>query len=246
MLWLCMGLPALGGSQVVVAHPDDVTPAAPLFECIDAESRAALPSGRRAVHESCDALEPTFSVQTGEGAALGEAWPLHPELFRREVDAIAHVNKSILDPRELARQSLLSSHEGLFNDARTAPVAGASAVTSEQGAEKAVADTIAAWLDAWSNRDADSYLSFYSPAFTTGDPQFSFSSWSETRRDRLRKPSWISVKARSVQIALNGSDEATVSFQQEYRSPALSETTNKTVVLKRQLDKWQIHSENIR
>ncbi|MBM3393336.1 MAG: nuclear transport factor 2 family protein [Betaproteobacteria bacterium] len=171
---------------------------------------------------------------------------MHPELFRREMDPIAHVRDSILESRESAKQSLLSTHEGLFNDAKSAPIAVASAMTSERGAEKAVADTIAAWLDAWSNRDVESYLSFYGPAFTTGDPGFSFLVWSEMRRDRLRKPRWISVKARGVQIAMNGSDEATVSFQQDYRSPVLSETTNKTLVLKRRLDKWQIYMENNR
>jgi len=241
--WLFVGLPPLVSSQIVVAHPDDVSPAAPLFECIDGENRVAGPSENRAVPQGCDSLEPPSFAQTGAGEAQGAAWPLHPELFRRELDPIAHVRDSILESRELAKQSLLSTHEGLFNDAKSVPVAVASAMTSERGVEKAVADTIAAWVEAWSNRNVESYLSFYGPAFTTGDPGFSFLVWSEMRRDRLRKPRWISVKVRAVQIAMNGSDEATVSFQQDYRSPVLSEITNKTLVLKRQLDKWQIYSE---
>jgi tetratricopeptide (TPR) repeat protein len=99
-----------------------------------------------------------------------------------------------------------------------------------------------AWAQAWSRKDADAYLSFYSKDFKTpgGEPR---AEWEKNRRARIAAPKSISVSIASPKITMSGSSQATVTFRQSYRSDKLKSTSTKTMVMVRNEGRWQIQQE---
>lgn len=154
----------------------------------------------------------------------------------RVIDAI------IGSVQPLARHAIQDSFEGVLPppgvDSGPSPV-----TVNVPAARDEIARTVLDWTRAWSARNAQAYLAHYSADFSTGEPGFSLAQWSQQRRQRLLKPAWITVKAQDLRVEMTGSDSAQVRFQQEYRSPAVNETTRKMLVLRRQGDAWRILSE---
>jgi tetratricopeptide (TPR) repeat protein len=118
-----------------------------------------------------------------------------------------------------------------------APAAGAEQTES-------VLKMLNAWTTAWSSNDADGYLAFYAPDFQTpnGEPR---ADWEANRRDRLAKPKKIRVTASSPRVVFADNIHATVTFRQNYSSPTLKTSGNKTLHLVRSADSWLIQQETI-
>jgi tetratricopeptide (TPR) repeat protein len=125
--------------------------------------------------------------------------------------------------------------------------------STEKQAEKAPGDSDAtdavvrmleAWTRAWSNNDADAYLSFYAPDFRTpnGEPR---KDWEAARRLRLAKPKKIQVSASSPQVKLTDNTHAVVTFRQSYSSGNLKSVGTKSLQLVRIGDRWLIQQELI-
>jgi tetratricopeptide (TPR) repeat protein len=117
----------------------------------------------------------------------------------------------------------------------------APAPTTDGGAE--VMKAVNAWAQAWSNKNADAYLSHYAKDFKTpaGEPR---EAWEKSRRVRIDAPKTIAVAIDSPKVTMRGTDQASVSFRQTYRSDKL-----KTVVSQKRLEmvkndgRWQIREE---
>jgi len=101
--------------------------------------------------------------------------------------------------------------------------------------------TLRAWAAAWSARDADAYLSFYSPEFKTPDQQ-EFAAWSEERKTKITRPEFIKVSIDRLKISLKG-NTAKASFTQQYESNIVKDSGNKTMQLVRQGGNWKILDE---
>ena len=98
-----------------------------------------------------------------------------------------------------------------------------------------------AWAAAWSARDADAYLGFYSPQFKVpagGD----FAAWSQDRKARLVRPEFIKVSLDRIKIILKG-DTAQASFTQRYESNIVKDSGKKTLSLVRDGSAWKIVEE---
>ena len=108
----------------------------------------------------------------------------------------------------------------------------------------AVAKMLEAWTRAWSNNDADAYLSFYAPDFRTptGEPR---KDWEAARRLRLAKPKRIQVTASSPRVKLTDNTHAVVTFRQSYSSGNLKSVGTKSLQLVRIGDRWLIQQELI-
>ena len=98
-----------------------------------------------------------------------------------------------------------------------------------------------AWAAAWSARDADAYLGFYSPQFKvpTGS---TFSAWSEDRKARITRPEFIKIGLDRIKIKLKG-DSAQASFTQRYESNIVKDSGYKTLFLVREGSAWKIVEE---
>jgi tetratricopeptide (TPR) repeat protein len=115
----------------------------------------------------------------------------------------------------------------------------------EKPAADATAEVLAAvnaWAQAWSNKDADAYLSFYAKDFKTPghEPR---AAWEKTRRSRVTAPKSISVTLASPKVTMDGAERATVRFRQNYKSDALKSNSNKTLVMIRADGGWKILEE---
>ena len=105
-----------------------------------------------------------------------------------------------------------------------------------------VLKTVNAWAQAWSKKDADAYLSFYAKDFKTPGGE-ARPEWEKTRRERIAAPKSISVGIEQPKVTMQGSDQASVTFRQSYRSDKLKSSGRKTLVMTRADGRWQIREE---
>ena len=104
-----------------------------------------------------------------------------------------------------------------------------------------IEQTLKAWVAAWSNRDADTYLAFYDPGFKTPDGR-PFEEWATERKARVTRPEFIKVEIGKLRIEPKA-DTAKVRFQQSYESNILKDVSWKTLVLNRMDQAWKIVEE---
>jgi tetratricopeptide (TPR) repeat protein len=123
----------------------------------------------------------------------------------------------------------------------TAAVEKPSAVPQNASAE--VLKAVNAWAQAWSKKDTDAYLAFYAKDFKTpggeARPQ-----WEKSRRERISAPKSIAVGIEQPKVTMQGSDQASVTFRQSYRSDKLKSSSQKTLVMARAEGRWLIREEN--
>jgi ketosteroid isomerase-like protein len=100
------------------------------------------------------------------------------------------------------------------------------------------------WAKAWASNDIPGYLAHYSPDFQP--PRgMSRSAWEAERKARIAKPRRIEVEVNSPRIKFDEKKRAVVTFRQHYKSGALDVTSNKTLVMVRNGDRWLIQQERV-
>ncbi|MFN0315440.1 MAG: tetratricopeptide repeat protein [Burkholderiales bacterium] len=100
------------------------------------------------------------------------------------------------------------------------------------------------WTKAWSNNDADRYLSFYAPEFHTpkGEPR---AQWEASRRERLAKPKKIEVSVSGPRVQIADANHVTVVFRQHYQSDSLKASGGKTLEMIKHDNRWLIQRETV-
>jgi tetratricopeptide (TPR) repeat protein len=124
----------------------------------------------------------------------------------------------------------------------TKPVKEAAKPAAEVVEPKAqIERMLRAWTEAWSARDADAYLAFYSTQFKV--PAGSdFTAWSQERKTRITRPEFIKIAIDHVKIKFKG-NTAKVSFTQRYESNIVKDASKKTLALVRENSTWKIVEE---
>lgn len=97
------------------------------------------------------------------------------------------------------------------------------------------------WAQAWSDKNLDAYFSSYGASFKPAKG-LSRKDWEEQRRDRIKKPSKISVELSNIRIESDDSS-AKVKFKQLYRADSKPIRTSKTLLMKRDGENWYIVEE---
>lgn len=130
-----------------------------------------------------------------------------------------------------------------------APVAVAAApitpapvsVHTSNAAAKEAEASVQAWAKAWAARDVKSYLANYGKEF---DPPGSMkrSEWEEERRHRISSKSNISIKLENLTVTVDG-NKAVAKFHQIYKASGLAVSSNKTLDLVKNGDRWHIVRE---
>ncbi len=101
--------------------------------------------------------------------------------------------------------------------------------------------TLRAWAEAWSARDVDAYLAFYSSRFRV--PAGSdFAAWTEERKLRLTRPEFIKIDIDRLKIKLI-EDSAQAVFTQRYESNTYRDSGKKTLLFEREGTAWKIVEE---
>jgi len=101
---------------------------------------------------------------------------------------------------------------------------------------------VTAWAEAWSKKDADAYLASYARDFKTPGGE-ARANWEKSRRARIAAPKSIEVAIVSPKVTVQGADQASVNFRQNYRSDVLKTSSVKTLVLVKADNRWQIREE---
>ncbi len=107
---------------------------------------------------------------------------------------------------------------------------------------EAITAAVNRWAQAWSDKNVDVYLASYSDSFKPAKG-LSREAWEQQRRERINKPSKISVELSNLSVASNDNNAAKVRFKQSYRADAKPIRTNKTLVMKKVGDNWLIDQE---
>lgn len=110
--------------------------------------------------------------------------------------------------------------------------------------ERAVLDAVNAWADAWAAQNVDKYLDSYAKEFKTPGGE-SRKQWESTRRDRVSRPSKISVKLSNLSVKMESDTAAKVTFRQMYKATGLDANSNKTLNLVKEGGRWLIQQERV-
>ncbi len=149
--------------------------------------------------------------------------------------------KAGIEPAEPAPAAPVkpSAQEAKGTVTKQAPPPGPGKADSD-----AVLAAVQGWAKAWSDKDADGYLSYYAPNFQVPGGE-ARAAWEATRRDRITRPKKIQVSVGSPRVSFDASGRATVKFRQGYKSDTLDTSGAKTLTLIRNDDRWQILQEKM-
>ena len=111
-------------------------------------------------------------------------------------------------------------------------------------ADAEVIETVYAWAKAWSAKDVDSYLAFYSKDFKTPNSE-QRGDWEKGRRQRISAPKSIAVSVESPKVSVAAGGQASVTFRQGYRSDVIKATSTKTLILAKSDGRWLIQQEKV-
>ena len=115
-------------------------------------------------------------------------------------------------------------------------------VVANAEAVQTVAQRLTDWAAAWSAKDIESYLGFYSKDFSAKGTR---AQWEANRRKLVGKPGPISLKIDSIKTTPQGSDVIT-SFEQAYTSSNYKDKGPKTLTWRQQEGRWVIVKESNR
>ncbi|HEX4879605.1 MAG TPA: TRAP transporter large permease subunit [Limnobacter sp.] len=127
----------------------------------------------------------------------------------------------------------------------TAPAAPAAPAVPAQPdpavVQGEITEMVSNWAAAWSARDVEGYLSFYSASFELPG-QLSRDQWESQRRARIVSKKNIEVDTNNLSIQVSG-DSATVEFDQSYKADSYSDRVRKTLRLIKEGGRWKIVTE---
>ncbi len=128
--------------------------------------------------------------------------------------------------------------------AKTDTKSAAPKTTQVKSDPEEVVKAVRAWAAAWSKKDVNTYLAFYSKDFKTpnGEPR---AEWEGARKQRINAPKKIDVGIEAPKVTLADTNNASVSFRQQYRSDTLKASSSKTLVLVKSDGRWLIQQERV-
>jgi murein L,D-transpeptidase YafK len=97
-----------------------------------------------------------------------------------------------------------------------------------------------AWRSDWESRDTERYLTHYDQNFAA--PGQDYNSWSQQKRRVNASRSWLKIKLSKVSMFQYPGREnlMVVTFDQDYRSNSLNQTTRKRQYWKQEGKQWKI------
>lgn len=115
-------------------------------------------------------------------------------------------------------------------------------VDASKNNEDSLTAAVNDWAKAWSTKNLDQYFASYGASFEPAKGE-SRKAWEQQRRERITKPSKISVGVSNINITSIDSNNAKVRFKQAYRADGKPIYTTKTLAMKKEGDNWYIQQE---
>lgn len=155
-------------------------------------------------------------------------------------------------------KSVIASNEPVKTDVKINPVRPVNAkpakikkldapvektnIDTPSNDNEAITSAVNRWAKAWSSKNLDQYFASYAVSFQPGKGE-SRKVWEQQRRDRITRPSKISVDISNINITPVDGNNAKVRFKQSYQADGKPFYTTKTLVLKKDGDHWYIQQE---
>lgn len=102
--------------------------------------------------------------------------------------------------------------------------------------------TVNNWAQAWSAKNLDKYFASYGEGFKPAKGE-TRKAWEQQRRERITRPSKISVELSNINVTTVDNNNAKVRFKQSYSADGKPISTTKTLVMKKAGDNWFIEQE---
>lgn len=109
--------------------------------------------------------------------------------------------------------------------------------------EQQVAESLERWRQAWSNRDVESYLAHYSPAFVPAGGQ-ARDAWVAARKKNIAARASIDVQVHDLHVERIDAERMRLRFRQDYAAGSYREQgQTKVMELVREGAEWRIVAE---
>ena len=102
---------------------------------------------------------------------------------------------------------------------------------------------IGEWATAWSSKNVDKYLSFYSKGFKYSEKFKNINEWKKYRYRIIGKARKINITLSDINISVLYDEQAKATFTQDYVSPHYKDKTVKTLTLQNEKGTWKIIRE---
>jgi len=148
----------------------------------------------------------------------------------------------------IAAKDSTKSDAKVTNPIRPADMKKVDSATTKTSADASKSDedtlttAVNAWAQAWSSKNLDQYFASYGASFQPAKGQ-NRKEWENQRKDRISKPSKISVNISNINVTSIDSNNAKVRFKQAYRADGKPIYTTKTLLMKKEGDNWYIQQE---
>lgn len=188
------------------------------------------------------ATQPVSNLSVNSSSAVTPPVATSPATNNQPVSETKKPAVAEVKPQEVKPVETKSAEPKLVE---SKPIESKSADSkSDAHLERAVLDTVNAWADAWAAQNVDRYLNSYAKDFKTPAGE-SRKQWESTRRDRVSRPSKISVKLSNIDVRLEGDSKAKVTFRQAYKATGLDANSNKTLIMVKEAGRWMIQQERV-
>ncbi|MCH6565030.1 MAG: tetratricopeptide repeat protein [Proteobacteria bacterium] len=118
-----------------------------------------------------------------------------------------------------------------------------SGLTEKSATGLTLVNQIIGWAKAWSEKDLDAYLGYYSNEHKLDYP--THRAWVEHRKKRILRPGFIRIEVGNFQIRAQSANRATIDFEQSFNSLGYSDRVIKRLRLNRINSKWKITDEMV-
>ncbi len=113
----------------------------------------------------------------------------------------------------------------------------------EQQAKVSLVEQVKLWAKAWSNKDFDTYIGFYSDQHR---PKFhTHRAWVEHRRKRIMRPGAIEVKVSDIKVISESKNLVVLDFIQSFESLTYSDRIRKRLSFRLIGLQWKITNEGV-
>ncbi len=144
-------------------------------------------------------------------------------------------------PFVISSESSKVAESASVNIDSTRNISGINSKSVPKTSKKQISDTVLEWASAWSAKDVDKYLGYYAKTFKSS--QKSWEEWAALRRSRINGPKSISISVYNLKIVSESDTDATVRFEQHYKSNLIDSKGIKTLILQKIKEDWLIKQE---
>lgn len=195
-------------------------------------------------HAAQNTLTATLGLsRDNTGADAADNW-------KAEGDAAQRCPVVAVDPEGATREQLNERARKMVSPAMSSSVAAPAVVASapvtaapDATAAATVNERLQGWAEAWTAKDVERYLGFYSKSFAPA--RSSHARWEAERRRMVSKPGPIEVRVSDVKTSVQNNAVVT-RFSQTYRSQGYNDTSAKALTWQKDDGNWVIVAESNR